>query len=108
MPLIRKTGASAPQELGLFWPMLTPDGQTIDVYIYATTLQASDNGPVGPVGLLKRHRPMLEEVASSKFDREGGIDRGPLHITLDDLRSIEPIAEGTDLQSSGPDSTPTS
>ena len=78
MPLIRKTGAPAPKELGLFWQMLTSEGETIEVFVFASTLQAFDSSAVGPVGLLKRHRQLLEEIASAKFDREGGIDRGPL------------------------------
>ena len=87
MPLSRKTGASAPKELGLFWPMLTPEGKTIDVYIYASALQSFDSDPVGPVGLLKRHRVLLETIASEKYDRDGVGDDRPLHITDVDLRS---------------------
>lgn len=102
MPLIRKTGAPAPKELGLFWQMLTSGGETIDVFVFARTLQEFDSSAVGPVGLLKRHRQLLEEIASAKFDREGGIDRGPLQITLGDLGSIEPMGEDRDLQSSAP------
>jgi hypothetical protein len=108
MPLIRRTGAPAPKELGLFWQMLTSEGETIDVFVFASTLQAFDSSAVGPVGLLKRHRHLLEEIASAKFDRESGIERGPLQITFDDLRSAEPMGEDGDLQSSVPDSTPTS
>lgn len=107
MPLIRKTGAPAPKELGLFWQMLTSEGETIDVFVFASTLQAFDSSAVGPVGLLKRHRQLLEDIASAKFDRES-IDRGPLQITLGDLRSTEPMGEDDDLQRSVPDSTPTS
>lgn len=107
MPLIRKTGASAPKELGLFWQMLTSEGETIEVFVFASTLQAFDGSAVGPVGLLKRHRQLLEEIASAKFDRES-IDRGPLQITFDDLRSVEPMGEDRDPLSSVPNSTPTS
>ena len=74
----------------------------------SASVAAFDSSAVGPVGLLKRHRQLLEEIASAKFDREGGIDRGPLQITLGDLRSTEPMGEDDDLQSSVPDSTPTS
>jgi hypothetical protein len=105
MPLIRKTGAPAPKELGLFWQMLTPEGETIDVFVYASTLQAFDNSAVGPVGLLKEHRQLLEEVASAKFDRDGGIVPRPLQISLDDLRSTDPIGEDGNLQGSDQDST---
>ncbi|MCV9999411.1 hypothetical protein OE766_14270 [Pararhizobium sp. YC-54] len=87
MPLSRKNGASAPKELGLFWPMQTPEGKTIDVYIYASTLQSFDADPMGPVGLLKRHRALLETIASEKYDRDGVGDADPLRITDDDLRS---------------------
>ncbi len=87
MPLSRKNGASAPKELGLFWPMLTPERQTISVYIYASTLQSFDDAPIGPVGLLKRHRALLESIASEKYDREGSGDASLLQITEDDLRS---------------------
>lgn len=104
MPLIRKTGAPAPKELGLFWQMLTSEGETIDVFVFASTLQAFDSSAVGPVGLLKRHRQLLEEIASAKFDRES-INRGPLQISLDDLRSVEPMGEDRDPLSSVPDST---
>lgn len=86
MPLSRKNGASAPKELGLFWPMQTPEGKTIDVYIFASTLQSFDADPVGPVGLLKRHRALLETIASEKYDHCGVGDTGPLRITEDDLR----------------------
>ncbi|MGQ3212535.1 hypothetical protein [Shinella sp.] len=86
MPLSRKNGASAPKELGLFWPMQTPEGKTIDVYIFASTLQSFDADPVGPVGLLKRHRALLETIASEKYDHHGVGDTGPLRITEDDLR----------------------
>ncbi|WP_119258554.1 hypothetical protein [Shinella zoogloeoides] len=105
MPLIRKTGAPAPKELGLFWQMLTSEGETIDVFVFAGTLQAFDSSAVGPVGLLKRHRQLLEEIASAKFDREGGIAPGPFQISLDDLRSTNPIGEDGNLQGSGQDST---
>lgn len=106
MPLIRKTGAPAPKELGLFWQMLTSEGETIDVFVYASTLQAFDSSAVGPVGLLKKHRQLLEEIASAKFDRDGGIAPRPLQISLDDLRSTGPIGEDGNLQGSGEDSTP--
>lgn len=85
MPLSRKNGATAPKELGLFWPMQTPEGKTIDVYVYASTLQRFDADPVGPVGLLKRHRALLETIASDKFDRGNPTDVGPLHISEQDL-----------------------
>ncbi|WP_411036006.1 hypothetical protein [Shinella sp. BYT-45] len=85
MPLSRKNGAPAPRELGLFWPMQTSEGKTIDVYIYASTLQSFDADPVGPVGLLKRHRALLEAIASEKYDRDGAGDAGPLRITEEDL-----------------------
>lgn len=86
MPLSRKNGAAAPKELGLFWPMQTLEGKTIDVYIFASTLQSFDTDPVGPVGLLKRHRALLETIASEIFDQDGVGDVGPLRITEDDLR----------------------
>ncbi|KQV37657.1 MULTISPECIES: hypothetical protein [unclassified Rhizobium] len=84
MPLNRKNGASAPKELGLFWPMQTAEGATIDVFIYASTLQSFDPDSLGPVGLLKRHRPLLETIASEKYDREGA-SADLLHLTKDDL-----------------------
>jgi hypothetical protein len=87
MPLIRKNGASAPKELGLFWPMLTAEGTTINVFIYASTLQFFDSDPLGPVGLLKRHRPLLESIASEKYDREGAT-ADLLHITEGDLQPM--------------------
>lgn len=89
MPLIRKQGASAPKELGLFWPMQTSDGMTVDVFIYASTLQQLDPGSVGPVGLLKRHRTLLEGIASEKYDRDGATGANLLHITLEDLRAAQ-------------------
>ncbi|WP_165909509.1 hypothetical protein [Shinella sp. JR1-6] len=85
MPLIRKQGASTPKELGLFWPMQTSDGMTVDVFIYASTLQQLDQASLGPVGLLKRHRTLLESIASEKFDRQGATGTN-LHITEEDLR----------------------
>lgn len=85
MPLIRKNGASAPKELGLFWPMSTPEGTTIDVFVYASALQSLDADPVGPVGLLKRHRALLESIASEKYDRTGAGYDSILQITKDDL-----------------------
>ncbi|KQV42749.1 MULTISPECIES: hypothetical protein [unclassified Rhizobium] len=94
MPLIRKQGASAPKELGLFWPMQTTEGMTIDVFIYASSLQSLGPSSVGPVGLLKRHRPALERIASEKFDREGVTDANLLHITDNDIRSAH-ISETT-------------
>lgn len=87
MPLIRKTGVSVPKELGLFWPMLTPESTTIDVFVYASALQSLDADPVGPVGLLKRHRTLLEAIASDKYDRTGARGDGILQITTDDLLS---------------------
>lgn len=89
MHLIRKNGASAPKELGLFWPMQTAEGTTIDVFIYASTLQSFDPDSLGPVGLLKRHRPLLETIASAKYDREGA-SADLLHLTEDDLRTTRP------------------
>lgn len=88
MPLIRKNGASAPKELGLFWPMQTAEGTTIDVFIYASTLQSFDPDSLGPVGLLKRHRSLLETIASEKYDREGA-SANLLHLTDDDLRATQ-------------------
>jgi len=90
MPLIRKNGASAPRELGLFWSMQTPEGIAVDVFIYASTLQSFDPAPVGPVGLLKRHRSLLESVASEKYDREGTAEGTLLHLTEEDLRATPP------------------
>ncbi|MDU0364287.1 hypothetical protein RWK44_28235 [Rhizobium sp. 25PS6] len=92
MALIRKQGASAPKELGLFWPMQTSEGMTVTVYIYASTLQAFDPDALGPVGLLKRHRALLESIASEKYDREGAAGAMLLHITDKDLRA----AQGSD------------
>lgn len=89
MPLIRKQGASAPKELGLFWPMQTSDGMTVDVFVYASTLQQLDPDSVGPVGLLKRHRTLLESIASEKFDRDGVTGPYMLHITHEDLRAAQ-------------------
>lgn len=94
MPLIRKNGASAPKELGLFWPMQTTEGTTIDVIVYASALQSFDPAPVGPVGLLKKHRPLLERIASEKYDRDGAVADNLLHITDDDLRAAR-ANEGT-------------
>jgi len=96
MPLIRKNGASAPKELGLFWSMQTPEGTMVDVFIYASTLQSFDQDSMGPVGLLKRHRSLLESIASEKFDREGATGQNLLHVTEDDLRAwrtSEAVAE---------------
>lgn len=89
MPLIRKNGAPVPKELGLFWPMQTPAGETIDVFIYASTLQAFDLDTVGPVGLLKRHRTLLERIASERYDQEGATGGNFLRITDDDLRAAK-------------------
>lgn len=85
MPLNRKHGAPAPSELALFWPMSADDGARIDVYVFASSLQAFDADPTGPVGLLKRHRALLETIASEKFDRESFSPHVPLHITTDDI-----------------------
>lgn len=89
MPLIRKNGASAPKELGLFWPMQTTEGTTIDVFVYASALQSFDPAPVGPVGLLKRHRSLLERIASDKYDQDGTTGSNLLHITDNDLRAAQ-------------------
>lgn len=90
MPLVAKKGAPAPNQLGLFWQMLALDGTAVDVYIYASALQSFDADPVGPVGLLKRHRGLLEAVASEKYDRVGATDGNALQITVDDLLSASP------------------
>jgi len=90
MPLIRKNGASAPRELGLFWSMQTLEGTAVDVFIYASTLQSFDPASVGPVGLLKRHRSLVESVASEKYDREGMAEGNLLHLTEEDLRATPP------------------
>ncbi|MGX5722321.1 hypothetical protein [Shinella zoogloeoides] len=92
MPLIRKNGASAPRELGLFWSMQTPEGTAVDVFIYASALQSFDPASLGPVGLLKRHRSLLESVASEKYDRKGTAEGNLLHLTEEDLR-VTPPAE---------------
>ncbi|MGD9476380.1 hypothetical protein [Shinella sp. G-2] len=84
MPLKRKDGASVPKELGLFWPMLTPEGTIIDIYVYASTLQMLDTAPGSPVGLLKRNRALLETIASRKYDREGA-PGDALHLNRDDV-----------------------
>ena len=86
MPLIRKSGASAPKELRLFWPMQTLQETTINVFVFASSLQSFDADPVGPVGLLKRHRSLLEAIASEKYDQESATE-GLLHLTEDDLRA---------------------
>ena len=89
MPLIRKHGPSGPKELGLFWPMQTPEGTTVDVFIYASTLQSFDPDLGGPVALLKRHRQLLESIASDKYDRETAAGVNPLQITLEDLQATK-------------------
>ncbi|MEW9612717.1 hypothetical protein AB3G45_02435 [Shinella sp. S4-D37] len=99
MPLIRKQGASAPKELGLFWPMQTSDGMTVDVFIYASALQRLDPESVGPVGLLKRHRALLESIASEKFDRGDATGTNLLHITEEDLHVAQASeAKADDVQ----------
>jgi len=65
MPLIRKNGASAPKELGLFWPMQTAEGTTIDVFVYARALQSFDPTPSGPAGLLKKNRPVIGHASAT-------------------------------------------
>jgi hypothetical protein len=40
------------------------------------------------IGLLKRHRPLLEALASAKYDRDGSADDGMLHVTADDLMTM--------------------
>ena len=89
MPLIRKHGPSGPKELGLFWPMQTPEGTIVDVFIYASTLQSFDPDSLGPVGLLKRHRQLLESIASDKYDRRGIAGGVFLQITEEDLRALK-------------------
>ncbi|MCJ8057271.1 hypothetical protein GB928_028095 [Shinella curvata] len=96
MPLNTKNGATAPKELGLFWPMQTLEGKTMDVYVYASTLQWFDADPVGPVGLLKRHRALLETIASEKFDRCNPADGGPIHISEEDLHGARTTDGGVD------------
>lgn len=49
-------------------------------------LQSFDTDPIGPVGLLKRHRSLLETIAGEKYDRDGATE-GVLHLTEDDLRA---------------------
>lgn len=96
MPLIRKNGAAVPKELGLFWPMQTAEGTTIDVFVYASTLQSFDPAPAGPVGLLKRQRSLLERIASEKYDKAGGIGADLLHITDGDLQAADVGEAATD------------
>jgi hypothetical protein len=96
MALVRKNGASAPKELGLFWPMQTSEGKTVDDFVYASTLHAFDLDTVGPVGLLKRHRTLLERIASEKYDQEGTTNGNFLHITNDDLRAAKASETNTD------------
>jgi hypothetical protein len=88
MPLRKKPGTTVPRDLGLFWQMLAEDGTPVDIYVFANTLQAFDSEAIGPVGLLKRHRALLEEVASRKFDEAGPGGHGPLEITLADLKDV--------------------
>lgn len=78
--------------------MQTPAGETLDVFIYASTLHAFDFDPVGPVGLLKRHRALLERIASEKYDQEGTPRGNFLHITDDDL----PAAEASEANADDP------
>lgn len=85
MPLFNMPGASAPKELGLFWRMQTSEGTTVEVYVYASALQSFDPDPLGPVGLLKRHRQLLEEIASAKYDRHRA--PGTVHVTAEDLHA---------------------
>ncbi len=65
------------------------EGATIDVVVYASALQSFDPAPVGPVGLLKMHRPLLERIASEKYDRDAAAANNLLHITDDDLRAAK-------------------
>jgi hypothetical protein len=85
MPLRNRTKSAGPKELALFWEMETPEGKTVDVYVYASTLQCFDQDPVGPVGLLKRHRTLLEKAASDKFDRDGAVVDRAVHILVKDI-----------------------
>ena len=80
MPLIRKNGAPALKEFGLVWSMQPPERTVVDVVIYAGTLQSFDPASLGPVGLLKRHRSLLESVASEKYDREGTPEGTRFHL----------------------------
>lgn len=89
MPLIQKQGAAAPKELGLFWPMRSLEGAEVHVFIYVSALQSFDPDPLGPVGLLKRHRPLLERIASEKYDRDGVSGPALLQLTLDDLNTAQ-------------------
>lgn len=43
----------------------------------------------GRVGLLKRHRPLLERIASEKYDRDRGAAANLLHIADADLRAAQ-------------------
>jgi len=77
--------------------MRTDAGENVDVYVYASSLQAFDTAAIGPVGLMKRHRDLLEKVASDKFDLLGIDVRHPLHISTDDLLHAMIIDTSADL-----------
>jgi hypothetical protein len=68
--------------------MQTPEGTAVNVFVYASTLQSFDVDSVGPVGLLKRHSPLLESVAIDKYERKGAVGGSFLQITEDDLPTI--------------------
>ena len=96
MPLYRKPGGLSVKEMALFWQMVTSEGATVDVYIYASTLKSLDDDAIGPFGLLKRHRDVLERAASDKVDRYGFVAEQPVHITSSDILHASTVTGDVD------------
>jgi hypothetical protein len=103
MPLYRKPGSLSVREMALFWQMVTSEGLAVDVYVYASTLQSLGLEGIGPVGLLKRHRDLLERAASEKVDRSGMEAGLPVHVTSDDIEKASVISQNMDANTASDD-----
>lgn len=85
MPLLAISRDAEPKPSAIIWPMKTDTYQDVQIVVGRSVLMSLDRAEGSTLATFKRHRPLLETIASNKYDRDGANQIGNLQIYAEDL-----------------------
>lgn len=85
MPLIAISADVSEKPAALYWPMHTKDQHRVQIGVGRSVLMKLDPSEGSTLKIFKRNRPLLEQIASAKFDRNGADALGNVQIVAEDL-----------------------
>lgn len=85
MPLIAVSRDEQQQPSALTWPMKNSDCQEVQIIVGRSVLASLDPTEASTLKTFKRHRILLEGIASNKYDRDGANQIGNIQILAEDL-----------------------